>query len=422
MTNFSIFRSIVPFFSLLIALLIAGCGGGEGEETGQVNLRFAHFWSEPTQKSLLQERIAEFEEKNPGIKVELIDMNWGNGKDKLFSMFNSGEAPDVIELGSDWVAQFASEGVLLDLSTMPGDSIGRFPKEFLTPGTWEGKVYARPWFVGTQAMYVNRALLKEAGIQADTFGTWDDVLGAGEQVTTKFKDANPSRFGFGAAVNDEHRVYKRILALFWSNGGEVLDENGHPHVNSPENIEALELYLTLARNGRIDQQRQLDQLFLKGDIAFWISGSWLMGQISKENPDLDYVVRALPSFGGKPSYSFGGGEYLAVNAKSERKEASQKLVSFLTAPDQALAFIKGLNSGFIPADLSVADDPFLQSGPQKGFTDQMKNSRFTPIHPKWLDIERILEEEVAYAVLGEKDAAQALGDAQVRIAGELGGE
>lgn len=399
--------------------MMVGCGGEES--TDGVNLRFAHFWSEPSQKELLQARIAEFEAQNPGIKVELIDMNWGNGKDKLFSMFNSGQAPDVIELGSDWVAQFASEGVLLDLTSMPGDSLGRFTKEFLTPGTWDHVVYARPWFVGTQAMYVNKGLLKEAGVEEGAFKTWDDVLNAGDQVSAKFKESSPPRFGFGAAVNDEHRVYKRILSLFWSNGGEVLDPSGTPHLNSPENIEALELYLTLARNGRFDQQRQIDQLFLKGDIAFWISGSWLMGQITKENPDLDYVVMPLPSFGEKPAYSFGGGEFLAIDSKTKQKEGARKLVSFLTSPDQALAFCKGLNSGYIPADLSVENDPFLQEGPQKGFTDQMKNSRFTPIHPKWLDIERILEEEIAHAVLGDKDATQALGDAQVRVSEELAG-
>ncbi|MGE3802391.1 MAG: extracellular solute-binding protein [Candidatus Kapaibacterium sp.] len=419
MSTFNSIRTLLLSITSFLLLLLIGCGGEESAEG--VNLRFAHFWSEPSQKELLQARIAEFEAQNPGIKVELIDMNWGNGKDKLFSMFNSGQAPDVIELGSDWVAQFASEGVLLDLTSMPGDSLGRFPKEFLTPGTWDHVVYARPWFVGTQAMYVNKGLLKEAGVEGGTFKSWDDVLNAGEQVSAKFKEASPPRFGFGAAVNDEHRVYKRILSLFWSNGGEVLDPSGIPHLNSPENIEALELYLTLARNGRFDQQRQIDQLFLKGDIAFWVSGSWLMGQITKENPDLDYVVMPLPTFGEKPAYSFGGGEFLAIDAKTKQKEGAQKLVSFLTSADQALAFCKGLNSGYIPADLSVEKDPFLQEGPQKGFTDQMKNSRFTPIHPKWLDIERILEEEIAHAVLGDKEAAQALGDAQARVSEELAG-
>jgi len=420
---------IKPVFYFLGALSIAttlffiGCG--DGNDTTSPTLRFAHFWSEPTQKALLQERIAEFEKQNPDISVELIDMSWGDGKEKLFAMFNARQAPEVIELGSDWIAQFSSEGVLLDMTVTPEDRlyqevIGRFPKDFLAPAMWDKKIYARPWLVGTQAMYVNKVLLGEAEITGADFQTWDNVLNAGEQVTMKFKDGTPPRFGFGAAVNDKHRVYKRILMLFWSNGGSLFDENGGPTINSTANLEALELYLTLARNGRIDQQRQLDQLFLKGDIAFWVSGSWLMGQIAKENPKLEYNVLPLPSFSDKPAVSFAGGEFLAISSAAKNKDAAQKLVASLTSPEQALVFCKGLNMGFIPADLSVANDPFLQEEPQKGFTDQMKGSRFTPIHPQWLEIEAILEHAVTETVLGEKEAKQALDDAQVQVLELLG--
>src|SRR5258708_2438173 len=75
-------------------------------------LRFSQFWTEPGQRTVLDSVINDFKKENPGIDVEIIDLSWADGKTKLMINFNSQTAPDVIELGSDWVAQFSSSNVL----------------------------------------------------------------------------------------------------------------------------------------------------------------------------------------------------------------------------------------------------------------------------------------------------------------------
>jgi multiple sugar transport system substrate-binding protein/arabinogalactan oligomer/maltooligosaccharide transport system substrate-binding protein len=277
--------------------------------------------------------------------------------------------------------------------------------------------------VATRALYVNTGLLAEAGVDtAQEFTTWDQVLDAAEAVNLKFSQGNPARYGFGANGPDQHRLYKKIIPFFWSNGGDILNEKGQPVVNSAQNIEALETYLTLARNGRIETQRNLDPMFMQGNVAFWISGSWLVDRIAKDNPSLKYKVILLPGFEGKPSVSFGGGEYLAINKNSKNQAAAKKLIAFLTSPAQALAFSTQLPGGNVPADFSVANDPALQKGRQSVFMKQMAGARMTPVHPSWLKIEEIIEDEVSQALLGQKEAAQALNDAQYRIVGAMKGE
>ena len=94
------------------SLIPTGCGGGGTAERDPHVIRFWHFWSEPGQKKALEALVREFEQTR-NVTVELTELSWNDGKMKLQAAFNSGAPPDVIELGSDWVAQFSSSGVLL---------------------------------------------------------------------------------------------------------------------------------------------------------------------------------------------------------------------------------------------------------------------------------------------------------------------
>lgn len=408
------------FFLLSLLVLVAivtllqGCGDGNGgtSDDGRTVITFWHFQSEPGQKKALMEQIEAFEEANPNLKVELQDLNWNDGKTKLLAAFNSNTAPDVLELGSDWVAQFSSAGVLADQGKLGGDNSARFSAGVLSPGQWQGGIYAWPWTTDTRVLFYNKELLAAAGVDTTRTDTlWSDVLDKAEKVRV----VNQQVYGFGANGSDRHRLYKKILPFFWSNGGEVLNEKGASVVNSRENVEALDMYLTLARSGFIDSQKGLDQLFLSGKLAYWISGPWLVDRIAKDNPKLKYGLTILPSFTGKAAVSFAGGEYLAINEASRHKAEAKALITFLTSPKQALEFAKSLPGGTTPADMSVANDSFLQSPARKVFTDQLRSARMTPVHPKWLEIEEIVEDEVSAALLGQKSAEQALNDAHLRI-------
>lgn len=404
---------LAPAFALLlfVALTVAGCGGDGAADDDRTVVTFWHFWSEPAQKAALEKRIEAFEEANPGLRVELGELSWADGKTKLLAAFNSGTAPDLLELGSDWIAQFSSGGVLADLAPL-GGTVDRFAPEVVAPARWESGIYALPWVVDTRVLFVNRGLLAAAGQDSAVVdSTWEQLILRSEAI----KASRPDAFGFGVNGEDRHRLYKKILPFFWSNGGELFNEKGEPVINSPENVEALETYLALARSGVIDTQKKLDDDFMQGKIGYLISGSWLVDRIRKDNPALRFAVTTLPSFPGRTPMSFAGGEYLAINEASQRKEAAMKLVAFLTSAEQALAFCKDLPGGMTPADRGASNDPFLQGPIRSVFSRQLTMARMTPVHPRWLDIEEIIENEVSQALIGDKTSQQALDDAQSRI-------
>ena len=381
------------------AFFLLSCGNSNDGTSGMTTIRFWHFWSEPSQRTTIQGLVQEFERKY-NVQVELTELSWNDGKTKLQAAFSSGAPPDVIELGSDWIAQFSSAGVLLPL---PFDSTvaHQFVPYSLAPALWQGRLYAYPWTIDTRVLYANRTLLDKAGWKG-AIVSLDDMARAAEMV----KDHGAE--GFGANGADVHRLYKKILPFMWTLGGDVIDKKGNVVFNQPANVAAFERYAELARYGYIETQRQLDAAFLQGKVALWISGSWMLPKI-KASKNMSVEALLVPGVSGLPGLSFAGGEYLAVSAATKNEQRSRELVQFLTNGKQALALALKVPEAGFPADKSTSQSAELLSDPMKSvFATQLKHARMTPVHPKWLEIEAILENAMVRVLLGDATAQESL--------------
>jgi multiple sugar transport system substrate-binding protein len=415
--------ALLSAYGFVVAALSFGGECARQSESGEdviiapEEITFWHFRSEPKQRKVLSEIVARFE-KQENCTVKMVDLTWGEGKTKLFAAFNAGVEPDVVELGSDWVAQFSAGGVLKNLSKSR-TTLDKFADFTRPPALWRDSVYALPWNVDARVMFYNKDLLAKAGV-AKAPTTAAELLRASEaiqalgdaQAATGATAANRV-YGFGANGSDEHRLHKKILPFFWSAGGRILDDSGKAVINSKENIQALTMYLALARAGFIETQRYLDQLFTRGKLGFWISGSWLLDKIARENPSLSFGVTPLPSFNGKPAVSIAGGNYIAVTYKAKNPVLAKRFALYLTDGEQALELLKGFQDAGIPADARAMRDEYVLSKPHReAFVQQLTSSRMAPIHPHWLDIERVIEDAVVEALYGIRSPEQALNKAQ----------
>ncbi|MCX8051466.1 MAG: extracellular solute-binding protein [Chlorobi bacterium] len=388
-----------------VAILFGGCTRHEPSEPV---LRVWHFWSAPHHIRVLQSLVAEFEHRRH-CRVELTPLSWSEGKTKLMAAFSSGTAPDVLELGSDWIAQFSSSGVLAEL---PPQTVQpeRWLDWALPPCRWKGRYYAMPWVVDTRVLFVNTALLGKAGAALPT--TLDELLQASIAVQERTDAA-----GFGATGADEHRLYKKILPLMWTLGGDVLDSNGQCILYSEPNIRALELYAALSQNGIIDTQKQLDAAFVRGTVAFWNSGSWLIEKIEHENPSLPFRAVVLPGRErATPGISFAGGEYWAIARATSNSELARAFIEFMTDRPQVVRLCSQIAEAGFPARRDCFADTSLTRHPAKRvFAEQLRWARMTPVHPRWLDIERILEAAVVDVLYGRSDARTSLRAAHAKI-------
>ncbi len=402
---------------LIIVLLGVGfallsCGEKSSPESRTI--KFWNFWSEPYQKLALDTLIKEFEQKND-CKVELTQLSWNDGKTKLFAAFNSNTAPDVLELGSDWVAQFSDAGVLASLppDSMNIDNFIEFSKQ---PSYWKGKLFAIPWIVDTRVLFYNKDLLRMSGMPAIPPITLDEVQFLAERINSPQEGV----FGWGANGSDPHRLYKKIMYFFWTMGNPIFNDQNRLDLNSEGNVKALNKYVELSRYGIIDSQRQLDALFTRGRIALLISGGWLLEKIKNENPDMDFGTALVPGVndlnGIRQGISFAGGEYLAISKQAKNKELAKEFIRYMTKGENAIRFCKKVIEAGFPADKNNYNDPYYKSQPNREtFAKQLEYARMTPVLPEWLEIEAIIEQAAEAALLGQESSDVALKKAHTAI-------
>ncbi len=363
---------------IAVLLIIAGC---DGSRDNRQIIRFWQFWADINTKPAVEAMIAEFEEQNPDVKVQLTDLTWANGHDKLVISFAANYPPDIMELGSDWIAEFASNNLLAKLES-------DLPENYLYPAMWDSSLYALPWLLDSRILYFNLDLLKKVNMEIPA--NWDELLAACAAIDSLGDDY----FGFGCNSAEKHRLYKKFLPFLWSNGGTVLSDDGSSSgLGSDEAVEALEFYLDLCDCGAIESQRRLEEYFREGKLGFVISGGWLLKRLRATPPDFDY--RLVPFFtpDGQSGTSFFGGEYIAVSAGSANIESVKKLASFLISKTNSQKLCDAAGFGF-PAysDLEIDD-------PEKNIEAlQLANSRSTPPTPLWVNIEQDIEDALEAAI------------------------
>jgi ABC-type glycerol-3-phosphate transport system substrate-binding protein len=197
----------------------------------------------------------------------------------------------------------------------------------------------------------------------------------------------------------------------WTFGGDVFDRQGRPVLNSEQNVAAFEMYSRLALTGFIETQRELDAAFVQGKVSILNSGSWLRAKLDASS--VPFRAVPFPGLDGRPGISFAGGEYLAVTAQSQRQTLARQLIHFLTGPAAALRFCQRVPEAGFPADRRTFADSSLVSDSVKAvFAQQLNNARMTPVHPRWLDVQAVLEEAVVNVLYGRMSAKSALDAAQ----------
>lgn len=378
----------------------------------KTTLEFWQFWTDADIKPTITEIVNEFEKQNPEIKVNLTDLTWADGHEKIVIAFASKTAPDVLELGSDWLAQFADAGHLADISQEVKADSSQFHGWGLA--TYYSKVYGWPWILGTRVIFANRDLLNKAGFAPDFMPiNFTDFKKAAYKVDSLGKNI----YGWGSNTAEKHRLYKKFLPFFWSYGAQIFSDDGRYCLISSDNaVQALDLYKELHDScGYVADQRGIEDAFLDGKIGFIISGDWLLKRIEKEHRKINFVTGLIP--GPKlPGKSFLGGEILCINNASQKKEAALKFIRFVTSPENQLKFCRA-NSSSSPSSKEAQKDKYFTSNVNLlTFNKQILLSYHPPVDPDWVEIEDIIEGAVEEALFGKSDlVAEPLRQARHKI-------
>lgn len=363
-----------------------------------------------------EKMAAEFHAANPTIDVKIDVVNWPALLQKLQTDISGGTNADVSIIGTRWLLDFVKDGIAEPMDGHMGAGFKeRFIGPFLKPGQIGGKTYGLPIAASARAMYYNKAMLTKAGFP-DGPKTWDDVAAAAEKI--KADGGN----GFGLmAKGTEVDVY--FYYALWTQGGDVLDANQKAAFASPAGIKALAMYKTMLDRGLTEPgptnytREDLQNQFKQGRLGMVITAPFLINQIAKEAPTLEYGIVPVPVATTPATYAVTDSVVMFANSKV--KPAAWKWLDFLFSKEPRIAFTKG--EGFLPTTVEEAKDPaFTENERLKVFVNLLPNARFAPTVTGWEDTAKAVTDAVQSVYLGTATPEAALTAAAAKANQSLG--
>ena len=372
-----------------------------GPVTGELDV-----WAMGNEGELLTALITDFEAEYPDVKVNLTPIPWDQAVTKL-QIAVSGEAPDVSQMGTDMMGQFAASGAL---DTVPAN----FAPETYFESAWntgviDGTAYGVPWYVETRVLYYRNDLLTDAP------ATWEDLKAAAEKLKSDGAD-------WGISLGTKNS--QEYLPYLWSNGGTILKEDGTFGFDSPEAIEALTFYDSffeedLAQNNA-PANFDLTPAFAAGTHPMAVSGPWHMGLFDDTAAKGKWSVAPHPGKDSAPGVSWVGGSNLTVFKDSDNKNAAWAFVEYLSRPEVQVKWYD-VAAG-LPSVQSAWDDPALADDESLAvFGDQLASTQAPPPIATWSEISAKINDQLEAMTVGDatpEEAAAAMQEAATGIGTE----
>ncbi|GAT72267.1 ABC transporter substrate-binding protein [Microbacterium hydrocarbonoxydans] len=314
----------------------AGDSGAEGGDEGDVTIEFAQWWEPELPDGEFRALIDEFEDANPGVTVELVSGPYASTKEQLFAGAASGTMPDVVGLDGAWVNDFASQGVIADLSALM-EEFGYDDGELASQIQVDGSTYMIPVVNFVYPMFTNDTLLAEAGVTAPP-ATRSEFADAASKVSALGGDV--SGWVLPLSLEAPNGVQNDVMSWVWASGGSML-KDGQPDLTNDDVTSAVDFIGGMWDDGSIasgsftmKEQDKVEE-FTNGRVGMMIDSLAHINLIRETNPDLTFSISALPAEDGYdgergiPYASWG----IGVAENSEHKEAAFKLVEFLMSQE-----------------------------------------------------------------------------------------
>ncbi|WP_299036928.1 extracellular solute-binding protein [uncultured Pseudokineococcus sp.] len=438
--------------AVVVLALATGCGQqGAAERADVLRVAYQQFGGTSPVDDWFADVAAEFEEANPGVDVQLMPVVAG-GNDyftKLNLMRGSQRtAPDVMLQDSFQINSDIEAGYLLPLD----DRLAQWEdwpqfagSEGATTGR-DGSVYGVSMGTDTRALYYNRDLLAEAGVEVPWEPqTWEDVLDGARAVRDAgltSPDGSPViPFNiYGGSSVGEVTSMQSVQMLLAGTGDELYDDESERWVVASEGFEDSLAFLDTVYSEdlgpslamALDPQLQYavaGQLIPQQRVAIALDGSWQVenwregGTSAWDGWTETLGVAPMPTQDGQEpgAVSLSGGFALAVDAGAPEPDLAFEFITTAADYESSLAYYLAAQQISVRSD--VSEDPrYAEQNPTiSSFSDLVEVTRFRPAYQEYPRISSEISTTAESVITGDRTPEQAMadyGEAVTQIVGE----
>ncbi|MBD0843945.1 extracellular solute-binding protein [Streptomyces sp. TRM68416] len=344
-----------------------------------------------------------------GVKIKRTAFDTSDLTNKALLAAQQDNSADVLIVDNPVVSTLAEAGVLTTTDDNKLDT-SKVDPNLLAAGQAGAKTYGTPIGANTLALYYNKEVLKEAGVDIASVKDWTSLTAA----LAKVEKAGKKGITFSAIGTEEGSF--QFLPWFWGSGAQLTD------IASGEAVSALSLWKEwldkgYAPNSVINNTQTTSwQEFSSGDYAFAENGTWQLA--GAEKIGFDYGVIPVPAASGGNAAAPTGGEFVTIPVQGDtgRYTTSQKLVSCLTSTENLLTTDTTLS--YVAPTTEVQDKQVATNAKLKPWVDAVKAAKgrtSDDLGTKYPKISEQLWKAVQSALSGSASPKDALSSAESAV-------
>lgn len=412
----------------MTAGVLAGCGGGAGEEAaapapeapaaqesapedsggdtasaGEAQpITIWYYWETEGHQVALDQVIQEYNGSQDTYEVTAKYVPFADFKKQLSIGASADELPDIAILDSPDHASYVSMGIFEDLT-------GKFDVSSYYEGTVnsctvDGKLYGVPFGANCLALYYNEDMLNAAGCSVPT--TWDELKETAKALTTD------SVTGLAlCSVQNEEGTFNFVPWL-WSTGAGSYD------INNENGIRALTFIQDLVNEGVMSKecinwtQGDVMNQFISGNVAMMENGPWQIPTMQAEAPELNWKVTLIPKDKDYASV-LGGENYAVINGGNV--DGALNFLTYATSEEKVKFLMDKF--GYISADKTIAESQFDAESPYQPFVEELNYAMPRGPLAEWPSVSDAISLAFNQVITGTATPEDAAAEAQATIDG-----
>lgn len=421
--------------ALSASALLAGCGGNQAASSNPASADASAAAAQPASEAgqpveidfwyalggrngeMIEAMVKKFNESQSRIKVNAsYQGNYYENHSKVLAAVAAGNQPDVTQVEVGSIGAFADAKVLEDLGPYANGAESKYIPGLLGNSYWNDKLYAIPFNRSTPLLYVNRDMLREAGLDPNGPKTWEE-LREYARVLTKKEGGKTTTYGFSTPI--DIWFYE---ALVFQSGGTVVTDDGKLGINTPEGKAPLQFWTDMLKEGimkappgeKYNAWDVAKQDFVNQQVAMIFTST---GDLRGLNESAPFEVGTAFMPANKSYGAPTGGANLVILAKSpeEEKKAAWEFISWMTDTAQTVPF--SLESGYMPVTTEAVESDEMKAAYEKepNFQVAVKQLEYAsprPMIPGYKELQEVIMTEIQRAVLGQATIDEALQNAE----------
>ncbi len=301
-------------------------------------------------KGMVDLLVEAWNAKNPDCKINLTYIPHAEMVAKIAQGIASGEVPDLMGMDLIYAPQFEKAQQLVDVT----DQIGGLPElKTASPGhqtvaTWEGRLYGVPLYADVSALFYNKDLFTQAGLDPEKPPT---SLAQMREYADKITALGNDIKGYYLPGNCAGCNIFTVGPLMWASGAKIEAAGPGDEPLTGDGVkQVLQFERDMVKAGNVHESDRAENgetfhlQFGTGKVGMMGTGNFNITLAREQNPTMNFGISLLPGVTEGSSASFIGGDLVVIPKGSKRVDDSVNFMKFLLSDEvQVEVYAKALN-------------------------------------------------------------------------------